>query len=89
MGFVKQTKSDVLAGEARRAVEEGRSVFAPMLNTPWTQHSMSGAISGWAEMIEAVEAAGWTLTHWTVAQDHKGRRQAYPLFRRVITTKGN
>jgi hypothetical protein len=82
MGFMKQVKVDGIIKEAARAVEEGRTVFAPKLNTPATQHSFSGSIAGWAEMIEAVEAAGWTMTEWTVAHDSKGRPEAYPLFRR-------
>jgi|tagenome__1003787_1003787.scaffolds.fasta_scaffold14879705_1 hypothetical protein len=81
MGFIKNAKSDMLGTEAKRAWEEGRSVFAPMLNTPMTQSSLSGSVSGWAEMIEAVEREGWQLTHWSVSTDSKGRPQAYPLFR--------
>jgi hypothetical protein len=82
MGWVKDAKQRELGVEARRALEEGRTVFAPMLNTPMTQHSLSGSIAGWAEMIESVEQAGWKLTNWSVAHDAKGRPQAYPLFRR-------
>ena len=41
---------------------------------------MSGSISGWAEMIESVEACGWRLQQWSVATDEKGRPEAYPLF---------
>lgn len=84
MGWIKDAKANMLSTEAARAREEGRAVFAPMLNTPITQSSSmqtSGAVSGWAEMIEAVEAEGWTMVHWSVAADQKGRPQAYPLFR--------
>jgi hypothetical protein len=83
MGFIKDAKQNMLSTEAKRAVEEGRTVFAPMLNTPMSQHTMSGSVAGWAEMIEAVEREGWTLANWSVAHDAKGRPQAYPLFRRV------
>lgn len=82
MGFIKQAKQDAIAAEAVRAVQEGRRVFAPKLNTPMSQHGMSGSIAGWAEMIEAIEDAGWTMTDWSVAHDAKGRPEAYPLFRR-------
>lgn len=84
MGIVKKTKANVVATEAERARKEGRTVFAPMLNTPVSQSAsftMSGSISGWAEMIEAIESHGWVLTQWSVAMDQKGRPQAYPLFR--------
>jgi hypothetical protein len=83
VGFIKDTKAQNLGTEAKRAVEQGRTVFAPKLNTPMSQHNMSGAIAGWAEMVEAVEAQGWRLDQWSVAIDNKGRPEAYPLFRRV------
>jgi hypothetical protein len=83
MGFVKQAKVHGITKEATRAIEEGRRVFAPKLNTPMTQSGLSGSIAGWAETIEAVEAAGWKLTDWAVAHDSKGRPEAYPLFRRA------
>ncbi len=83
MGLIKQAKENTLRSEAQRAAEQGRSVFAPRLNTPATHHGMSGAVSGWAEMIEAVESCGWRLAEWSVATDPKGRPEAYPLFRRA------
>lgn len=82
MGWVKDAKAQTLAAEASRAMAEGRAVFTPMLNTPMTQHTMSGSVAGWAEMIESVEAQGWAMYHWAVGLDAKGRPQAYPLFRR-------
>lgn len=81
MGLFKDAKANTLATEAERARAEGRTVFTPKLNTPMSQHNLSGSISGWAEMIEAVEAQGWQLWHWSVAIDEKGRPEAYPLFR--------
>lgn len=82
MGFIKSAKQNMVREEAERAVAEGRRVFAPRLNTPMTQHGMSGSIAGWAEMIESIEDCGWTLDHWSVATDAKDRPEAYPLFRR-------
>ena len=82
MGKIKDAKADILRTQAARAVEEGRTVFAPMLNTPKTQPRISSSIAGWAEMIEAVEGEGWELTHWSTTTDVQGRPQAYPLFRR-------
>ncbi len=86
MGFFKNVKSSVVGAEARRAREEGRTVYVAMLNVPLTQSSSampSGSVSGWAEMIETVEAEGWRLDMWTVVQDKKDRPQAYPLFRLI------
>jgi hypothetical protein len=83
MGIFKDAKVSTLAAEATKAAEAGRSVFAPKLNTPATQHSLSGEIVDWSMMVAAVESAGWRLEHWSVAMDAKGRPEAYPLFRRV------
>lgn len=80
MGWIKDIKTDAIASEARRAREEGRRFFAPKLNTPATQHGLSGSIAGWAEQIEAIVDAGWELTSWSVSKDSKGRPEAYPLF---------
>jgi len=81
MGFIKDAKANVVATEAARAREEGRTVFAPRLNAGSTNAGMTGSVSGWAEMIESIEAAGWALYHWSVSVDQKGRAEAYPLFR--------
>ena len=69
MGFIKDAKRDALGKEAAKAREEGRRYFTPKLNTPMTQHGLSGSIAGWAEMLEAIEDAGWELTSWAVAHD--------------------
>lgn len=82
MGFIKDVKANTLATEARKALDGGASVFTPKLNTPSTQHGMTGNIADWAVMVQAVEDAGWVLHHWSVATDSKGRPEAYPLFRR-------
>lgn len=83
MGWVKNLKADVIAGEARKAAERGQTVFAAMLNTPMTMPDLSGEVPGWGDMVAAVEAQGWRLEHWSAGADHKGRPQAYPVFRRV------
>ena len=82
MGFLNDAKSDMLKDEAKKATEKGRKVFTPFLNMPATQRNASSSIDAWAEMIEAVEAEGWTLAEWSVGLDAKGKPQAYPLFRR-------
>jgi hypothetical protein len=82
VGFIKDGKINALVSEAQRAIVEGRTVFTPRLNTPTMSSGVSGSVSGWAEMIEAVEACGWVLSDWTVTNDEKHRPGAYPLFRR-------
>ena len=85
MGFIKETKSNQLTKEAQRAIEEGRTIFAPRLNTPMSSSGFTGSISGWAEMIEAIESCGWSLEHWAIAHDDRHRPGAYPVFRRRPT----
>jgi hypothetical protein len=78
---MKDATADILRSDAKRAAEEGRTIFAPMLNTP-NEPPQPGAVTSWAEMIEAVENEGWELSHWRVSIDPKARPFAYPLFRR-------
>lgn len=82
MGLIKDVKAGTIGTEAAKARDKGRGTFAAMLNTPMSQHGMSGGIDDWAVMIDAVEAEGWVLSSWSVAMDTKGRPQAYPVFRR-------
>ncbi|MCW2919143.1 MAG: hypothetical protein JWN52_7211 [Actinomycetia bacterium] len=82
MGWIKDAKMDMVTKEAQRALQEGRAVFTPKLNTPATHGGLSGSIPGWAEMIEAIEASGWVMAQWAVGNDKQGRPEAYPLFRR-------
>lgn len=86
IGAIKKIKSDIVMTEAKRAIEENRSIFTPKLNEPKTQKNISGSVSGWAEIIESIESVGWTLIHWSVSEDGKGTAIAYPLFRREVKT---
>lgn len=81
MGFIKDAKANMLITEAERAKAEGRTVFAPRLNAGSSNSGMTGSVSGWAEMIEGIESAGWAMYHWAVSVDEKGRAEAFPLFR--------
>jgi hypothetical protein len=67
VGFIKDAKRNMVREEAKRAIDEGRTVYAPRLNTPATHGHLSGSIPGWAEMIEEIETAGWVMTNWSVA----------------------
>ncbi len=81
MGMIRDVKVQTIAKDAARAISEGRLVFVARLHTPGRLHDMTGSVGDWAEMIEAIEAEGWTLASWTVADGPKGAG-AYPLFRR-------
>lgn len=82
MAFFRDAKTGAVGEDARKALEAGRVIYTPRLNFPSTQHGLSGDIPDWSAMIEAVESAGWRLTHFSVAQDAKGRPEAYCVFRR-------
>lgn len=83
MGIFKDAKATSIGIDAKKARDAGRSVFTPLLNLPGSQAGISSGIDDWAVMVEAIEAEGWTLAHWSVGLDAKGRAQAYPLFRRA------
>lgn len=77
-GRVKEAKATALAQHAARAVAEGRQVFVANLNMGMFQVDINGPISGWAEMIEAVEHEGWFLQSLSMADS----KSAVALFRR-------
>lgn len=83
MGLISRTKQNIVATDARKAIEDGRQVFAAMFNTPAMRLGLSGSIDDWSMMIDVIEAEGWHLDHWAVSLDRRGRPQAYPLFRRA------
>lgn len=62
MGIAKQVKQDSAAGAARRAREEGHTVFVyqcrgAMSHSP----TLSRPVQDVAEMIEGIESEGWQL----------------------------
>lgn len=84
MGFVKDVKVSKIAGEAQRAIQEGRSVFLCRINVGMTDAGASGTVAGGAaEIIEGVESAGWRLDQMSYTTDRKGAPEGYYLFRRA------
>jgi hypothetical protein len=82
MGFIKDAKVASLTADAQKALDAGDYLFTPFLNAPAAAGGISGNLRDWALMIQGIESVGWSLAHWTVASDNKGRAQAYPVFRR-------
>lgn len=81
MGLMSGRIDEAFAGEARKAYDDGLPVFTTRLTVPRLVHTRQG-YAGWAEIIAAIEAAGWRLEHWDVAT--KGNdAEAYPVFRRA------
>lgn len=82
MGFIKQAKQNMVAAEAKRAIEEGRKVFVAKLNPSLTSGSISGSLGGVAEMIEGIEEAGWRLESFS-SHAEGNRPDLVCLFRRA------
>lgn len=83
MGFIRNTKQDMLGKLAKDAWDEGAVVFTPLLNAPTgVSGGLSQRIKDWEVMIGAILAVGWRLHTWSVVADSKGHTQAMPLFTR-------
>jgi hypothetical protein len=81
LGFVRDIKSGAAAAEAARARQEGRSVFLYRFNVPAASSGFSGSVSGAAEVIEAIERAGWVLSQMAFDGHQSKNGVALLLFR--------
>jgi hypothetical protein len=81
MGWIKKAKADSLASDAKRALDEGHTVFVAQLRGS-VSHSptLSRPIPGVAEMIESVESLGWRLNQFT-SVPYKDNMTTVCLFR--------
>lgn len=84
MGFIRQAKADKMGEDAKRALEEGRTVFIAQFRGD-ISHSpaLTRPIAGVAESIESVEAEGWHLDQFT-SVPYKDNMTVVCLFRRKI-----
>ena len=83
MGFIKQAKADSMAADAQRANEEGHTVFIAQFRGAVSHSpSLTRPIAGVAESIEAVEAVGWKVEHFT-SVPYKDNMTVVCLFRRI------
>jgi hypothetical protein len=83
VGFIKGRKADSIGGQAERAVAEGRTVFTCRVNEGGWNDSWGGSLSGVAEQIEAVEAAGWHLDKASFLPGKGEHVSAFLIFRRA------
>jgi hypothetical protein len=81
MGLVKDVKTEAASDDAARAATEGRKVFVFRFTLPTLNYRSSAAVSGAAEVIEAIEARGWALAHVSV-HPRFGRGSMIMVFRR-------
>ena len=83
MGFIKDSKSNSMASDAKRSYDEGHTVFiAQFRGALGHSPSLSRPIAGVAEMIEAVEKQGWQLEQFT-SVPYKDNMTVVGLFRRA------
>ena len=66
--------------QAQAARESGQRFFTPTLATSFFRSAMSAPLPDWAHCIASIEAAGWRMVHWAVAQSIGGVPVAYPVF---------
>lgn len=81
MGLINSTKAGIVRQEAGKARAEGRRVFACKLNYPGMKLDLSGEVTDWSMMIEAIESEGWALYNFAGVSDAKGRPEALCVFR--------
>ena len=83
MGFIKDSKANSMASDAKRAYNEGHTVFVAQFRGAVSHSpSLSRPIAGIAEMIESVEKQGWRLEHFT-SVPYKDNMTVVGLFRRA------
>jgi hypothetical protein len=82
MPFTKM-KADFACTDAERAADEGRTVFVYRYNVPFSNSNFSGSVGGAAQVIEAIERQGWTLTHLAYDERQSANGSALMLFRRA------
>jgi len=71
MGIVKDAKANIAHQHAARAINEDRIVFVYKYAAGPTATNFSGPIAGAAEIIEAIESAGWRLHQMTYDEGAK------------------
>lgn len=82
VGFRRGTRVRSIADQATRAMAEGRQVFVCRVYEGGPKDGWSGSLSGMAEQIEAVEAAGWSLVQSSFLQGRWHTVAAFLIFRR-------
>ncbi|MER5393744.1 hypothetical protein [Saccharopolyspora sp. NPDC002686] len=80
MGLFKNSAAE-LAEMAVEARTGGRARFVVRLIA--LSSGKDEAIDPWAERIEAIEAAGWAVEHFSVTANGRGGVEAYVLFARI------
>lgn len=68
MGIIKDTKTGIVADDARKARSRGQKVFVCLFKSGGlTGGGSSGELTHISAMVEAVENQGWRLDHASYA----------------------
>ncbi|QUG99605.1 hypothetical protein HUO13_01260 [Saccharopolyspora erythraea] len=79
MGLL-QNKPEDLAAKARQAYDDGRQRFAVrLLDLP---SAKDDEVDSWSRHIEAIEATGWIVDHFSTVPSDRGWNHGYVLFMR-------
>lgn len=82
MGWIRDTKVSNAHANAARAWQQGHTAFVWNQNVPTTMATLSGPVPDTAEVIEAIEGAGWALQSMEYAPMHAKNGSIILLFRR-------
>ena len=81
MGLIKGMKVGIADKDAKRALEEGRTIYVHRFGMPNVNSASSSSVSGAAEVIETIEVAGSHLEHMTFHSGERGHGSLVMLFR--------
>lgn len=83
MGFIKDAKASTMAGHAKRAMDEGHTVFVVRIQAAWsTANRLSGPMEDTAEQVEAIERQGWVMDRVSYVMRKDDKPEGIYLFRR-------
>ncbi|CAM5535749.1 hypothetical protein [Streptomyces canus] len=68
MGFINDTKAQMAATEAQKARQRGQTVLVYKFIEANTNSKSTAPMTGMADQIQAVEAAGWRLDQMAAAE---------------------
>lgn len=83
MGFMTQSKISTIKADAKKAYNEGRTVFLARYWDEVMSFQGTGAIAGGSQAIEEVESVGWELKDIAYSWvERKNRGLTIMVFRR-------
>lgn len=84
MGLLRSMNVGTVVAEATKAKRENRPVFVAQIADSPRPQGMSSALPTMSEMIEGIEAVGWTLDQFSAIDSSDGDRPvALAVFRSI------